>query len=242
MNLNKRGLVWKQVFEFFFQRYIFLNILVPCTVTGKEDVNKCTGKGISLPAQVLWCTIAVTAQHLLPSFLMHNSAKGDETGRLCSGCPCSTSREPKSPHTPWAGWEISCGHCRRLMEMETPASAIPAHPSPGHKVLLLLLHLLTGAETWGAQYLLEKPGISQNQYLIWGVFACLFRGGFVCWVCYFFLVSLCLKDFCFLSEIYTVHSGITHFSPNRSEHHGCGSIFRHASGLHAAVVSWKWGL
>lgn len=174
---------------------------------------------------------------------MHNSAKADVSGRLCSGCPRSTSREPKSPRIPWAGWEVSCGHCGALMEMETPVSAIPAHPSLGHKVLLLLLHLhlLTVAETWGTQCLLEKAGISQNLYLVWRVFACLLCGGFVCWVCYFFLVSLYLRDFCFLSNIYSVHSGTTHFSPNRREQHGCGFICRHASGLHAALGSWKWG-
>jgi len=38
--------------SFFFQRYISLNILVPCTVTGKEGVNKYTGKETTLPAQV----------------------------------------------------------------------------------------------------------------------------------------------------------------------------------------------
>lgn len=36
----------------FFQRCISLNILVPCTLSGKEDVNKYTGKETTLPAQV----------------------------------------------------------------------------------------------------------------------------------------------------------------------------------------------
>lgn len=176
---------------------------------------------------------------------MHNLAKADVTGRLCSGrlcsgCPRSTSREPKSPCIPWAGWGVSCGHCRALMEMETPASAIPAHLSLGHKVLLLLLHLLTVAETWGAQYLLEKAGTSQNPSLIC-LFVCLLCGGFVSWVLFFFPVSLYLRDFCFFSNIYDVHSGIAHFSPNRREQHDCGSVCRHASGLHGALISWKWG-
>lgn len=129
----------------------------------KEDVNKYAGKEMTLPARVSGAQkLSHHTTSCPPSSGRTNSAKAEWLSGSARGALRGTRGELGSPLTPWADWEVSCGRCGGLMEVEAPASSNPCRPKPG-------THGAASAD--GSRNLRNSiPGISHNQSLVFWLF------------------------------------------------------------------------